>query len=73
MSKYVKNILLFIEKKTKIHSMNVILLKISLEKFFVFFNNYLILFIMRSSINLMKIKNTRYKKKEKYQEKSQCN
>lgn len=32
----------------------------SLEKFFVFFNNYLILFIMRSSINLMKIKNTRY-------------
>lgn len=45
--------------------MNVILLKICLEKFFVFFNNYLILFIMRSSINLMKIKNTRYKKKRK--------
>lgn len=44
----------------------------SLEKFFVFFNNYLILFIMRSSINLMKIKkHTILKKKGKYQGKSQ--
>lgn len=50
-----KNILLFIEKKTKIQK------KFGkFGKIFRFFNNYLILFIMRSSINLMKIKNTRY-------------
>lgn len=45
-------------------------------KIFFLFNDYLILFVMRSSMSLMKIENTRYKisvKKKKKMEKSECN